>query len=135
MTELLPGKQDIRVDKWLWAVRLFKTRNLSAEACRKGKVHVNGQPVKPSRILKPGDIINIRRAPSVYTYRVKGLVEKRQSASLVEKYLENHTPAEEIDKSMHKNLMIFSQRDPGSGRPTKRDRRIIDRLRDQDQQT
>ncbi len=125
-------KSDIRIDKWLWAVRLFKTRNLSAEACRKGRVLIDGQPVKPSRIIKPGDLINIRRPPSMHTYRVKALVENRQSASLVEKYLENLTPEEEVKKSIHKNLMIFSRRDRGAGRPTKRERRIIDRLKDQD---
>lgn len=123
----------LRADKWLWAVRLFKTRSQSAEACRKGRVIIDQVPVKPSRMLKEGDIIDLRRPPSVFRYRVKALVEKRQPAKLVEKYLEDLTPDEEREKSMHKNLVVFARRDRGAGRPTKRERRIIDRLSNSDQ--
>ena len=124
---------EVRADKWLWAVRLFKTRSQSAEACRKGRVVIDKVPVKPSRMLKKGDIIHLRRPPSVFCYRVSALVEKRQPAKLVEKFLEDLTPDEEREKSMHKNLVIFARRDRGSGRPTKRERRIIDRLSNTDQ--
>ncbi len=130
------GKDELsglRADKWLWAVRLFKTRSQSAEACRKGRVIIDEVPVKPSRMLKEGDIIHLRRPPSVFCYRVRALVEKRQPAKLVEKYLEDLTPDKEREKSMHKNLVVFARRDRGSVRPTKRERRIIDRLSNSDQ--
>jgi ribosome-associated heat shock protein Hsp15 len=125
-------KPDMRADKWLWAVRLFKTRSLSAEACRKGRVLIGDIIVKPSRVLRVGDIISLRRPPSVYTYKVIGLVDKRQPAKLVGEYLEDLTPAEEKEKSQHKNLLVFAKRDRGTGRPTKRERRNIDRLNDSD---
>jgi ribosome-associated heat shock protein Hsp15 len=123
----IPG---LRIDKWLWTVRLFKTRSQAAEACRKGKVAIDGIPVKPSRIIREGDIISVRRAPSVFTYRVKALAGSRQSASQAVEFLEDLTPEEEKEKSVHKNLLIFSRRDRGTGRPSKRDRRIIDRLKE-----
>jgi ribosome-associated heat shock protein Hsp15 len=97
-------KPDMRADKWLWAVRLFKTRSLSAEACRKGRVLIGDIIVKPSRVLRVGDIISLRRPPSVYTYKVIGLVDKRQPAKLVGEYLEDLTPAEE--KKNH-NIRIY----------------------------
>ncbi len=123
---------EVRVDKWMWAVRLFKTRSQSAEACRKGRVLINEVAVKPSRLLKEGDIIHLRRPPSVFCYRVIALVEKRQPAKLVAKYFEDLTPDEERDKAIHKNLVVFARRDRGTGRPTKRERRVIDRLSNSD---
>jgi ribosome-associated heat shock protein Hsp15 len=123
-------KSDLRVDKWLWAVRLFKTRSQSAEACKKGRVLIGGQAVKPSRLVREGDIISLKRPPAVFTYRVRGLVEKRQPASLAVNFIEDITPDEEKEKSGHRNLIIFARRDRGSGRPTKKERRVIDRLQD-----
>lgn len=120
--------QEIRIDKWLWAVRLFKTRSQSAEACRKGRVTIDDIPVKPSRAVKAGDIIYIRKPPSVFRYKVLAPVEKRQSAKIAAQYLEDITPDEEKDKFMHKNLIVFAKRDRGAGRPTKKERRIIDKL-------
>ena len=119
-----------RVDKWMWAVRLFKTRNQSAEACRKGRVLIGDLPVKPSRILKVGDIIRVRRPPSVYTYMVKKMVHMRQPAKMVDHFLEDLTADEEKKKSVHPNLLVFAGRDRGAGRPTKRERRSIDKLYD-----
>ena len=133
MEKLKDKLSEVRVDKWLWAVRLFKTRSQSAEACRKGRVVINEVAVKPSRLLKEGDIICLRRPPSVFRYRVKALVEKRQPAKLAVKYLEDLTPDEERNKSVHKNLVVFARRDRGAGRPTKRERRVIDRLSNSDQ--
>ena len=124
---------EVRADKWLWAVRLFKTRSQSAEACRKGRVVINDMAVKPSRLIKEGDLIHLRRPPSVFHYRVKALVENRQPAKLVAKYLEDLTPDQERDKSTHKNLVVFARRDRGAGRPTKRERRVIDRLSNSDE--
>ncbi len=120
--------EGVRVDKWLWAVRLFKTRSLATEACRRGRVTIDDVPAKPSRIVREGDVLMLRRAPAVFTYRVRKLVEKRQPAKLVESYLEDLTPEEEKEKSMHRNLVIFARRDRGAGRPTKKERRIIDKL-------
>lgn len=120
--------EGVRVDKWLWAVRLFKTRSLATEACRRGRVTIDDVPAKPSRIVREGDVLMLRRAPAVFTYRVKKPVEKRQPAKLVENYLEDLTPEEEKEKSMHRNLVIFARRDRGAGRPTKKERRIIDKL-------
>ncbi len=128
MGEKICDKSNIRIDKWLWAVRLFKTRSLSAEACRKGKVTIDDLQVKPSRTLKEGDIIKLRRPPAIFTYRVKELVGKRQPAKMVDLFLEDLTPEEEKEKSMHKNLVVFSGRDRGAGRPTKKERRIIDKF-------
>ena len=120
-------KTDPRIDKWLWAVRLFKTRSQSAEACRKGRVLIDGQAVKPSRHVREGDIIILRRPPAVFTCRVRGLVENRQPAKEVNNYLEDLTPEEERQKALHNNIIVFSRRDRGSGRPTKKERRIIDK--------
>jgi ribosome-associated heat shock protein Hsp15 len=125
-------KTDPRIDKWLWAVRLFKTRSKSAEACRKGRVLIDGQAVKPSRHVREGDIISLRRPPAVFTYRVRGLVENRQPASNVNNYLEDLTSGEERQKALHQNIVVFSRRDRGSGRPTKKERRIIDKLKGPD---
>jgi ribosome-associated heat shock protein Hsp15 len=118
-----------RADKWLWSVRLFKTRSLAAEACRKGKISIDNIPVKPSRLLKEADIIRLQRPPVLYTYRVKGVPDRRLPAKLVNLYLEDLTPAGESEKLTLKNLVVFSKRDRGSGRPTKKERRLIDRLR------
>jgi ribosome-associated heat shock protein Hsp15 len=119
---------DPRTDKWMWAVRLFKTRSQATEACRKGRVIIDNIPVKPSRIIKPGDILHIKRPPSVFQYRVKELVMNRQPARLVGNYIEDLTPEEEKEKSRHPNLLVYARRDRGTGRPTKKERRIIDKL-------
>ncbi len=117
-----------RIDKWLWAVRIFKTRSQATEACRRGRVTIQDVPVKPSRIIREGDVVMVRRPPSLYSYRVLQVVEKRQPAKAVENYMEDITPEEEKDKSKHQNLMIFARRERGAGRPTKKERRVIDKL-------
>ena len=124
---MLIDKQ-IRVDKWLWAVRLFKTRNQATEACKKGRVLIREQPVKPSRVLRINDIIQVKRPPIVYSYRVTGLLSKRLSARLVRDYIEDITPEEELSKLKVRETFFIS-RDKGSGRPTKKERRIMDKLR------
>lgn len=120
---------DVRIDKWLWSVRVFKTRSEAAEACKKGKVKVNSVEAKPSRDLRLNDIITVRKSPVVYTYRVVGIVSNRQPAKLVDQYAENITPQEELDKLNGNSLVITMTRDKGEGRPTKRDRRKIDDLK------
>ena len=118
----------VRLGKWLWAVRIFKTRSDAADACRTNKVLVNGSYVKPSREVRIGDTITVKKMPVVYTYRVVALVSSRQPAKEVPNYAENLTPQEELDKLFVPKLTIFVQRDRGTGRPTKRERREIDSL-------
>jgi len=118
----------VRIDKYLWAVRLFKTRSQAAEACKKGRVLINEMPVKPSREINVDDIFQIRRSPVLYKYRVKELLTNRVGAKLVANYLENITPDEELFKLEVERNMPYFKRDRGAGRPTKKDRRDIDRL-------
>lgn len=119
----------VRVDKWLWAVRIYKTRSLATEACKKGRVIIDDVQVKPSREIKTGDIILVRKLPVIYTYKVKDVLEKRLSARLVQDYIEDLTSVEELNK-LNINETIFVKRDRGTGRPTKKERRVIDRLKD-----
>ncbi len=122
--------RDARIDKYLWTVRIYKTRSQAAEACKKGKVLIAEIPVKPSRIVKPGDIIIVRKLPVIHTYRVKELLDRRVSARLVADYLEDLTPEEELDKLKKDHITIVFRRDRGAGRPTKKERRRIDKLKD-----
>lgn len=117
----------VRVDKWLWAVRIFKTRSVAAEACRANRVLVNGSVVKPSREIKVGDRVDVKRMPVVYSYLVAKAISSRVSAPLAAEAAINQTSAEELDK-LKQNIAIFVKRDPGSGRPTKKERRDIDTL-------
>lgn len=117
-----------RLDKWLWAVRIYKTRSDAAEGCRTNKVSVNGQPSKPSREVRVGDVVSVKKAPVVYSFRVLGLVSSRQPAKNVPEYIENITPQSELDKLAVPHETIFVSRDRGTGRPTKKERRDIDSL-------
>lgn len=83
---------EVRIDKWLWAVRIFKTRTIATEACKKGRVAVSGVTVKPSRVIKVGDVVNVRKPPVTYSFKVLALAENRMGAKLVPQYLENITP-------------------------------------------
>jgi ribosome-associated heat shock protein Hsp15 len=121
----LPEK--IRIDKWLWTVRLFKTRSLAGDACNNGRVLVNGMSSKPSKEIKPGDNIVVRKPPVIYTYIIKGIPNTRLAAKLVPDYLEDNTSVEELNK-LKVNENIFFKRDRGTGRPTKRERRQMDKL-------
>lgn len=122
---------DIRIDKWLWAVRVFKTRSDAADACRTNRVLVNGGYCKPSREVRAGDVITVKRTLITYTYRVLELVSNRQPAKNVAQYAENITPKEELDKLNVPKETIFISRDRGTGRPTKKERRDIDSLMDE----
>ncbi|MFC2112470.1 RNA-binding S4 domain-containing protein [Bacteroidota bacterium] len=121
---------EIRIDKWLWAVRIFKTRSQATEACRKGKVLIRDQQVKPSRVLKINDIVQVKKPPILHSYRVLGLLGKRLSAKAIKEYVENITPEEELDKLKVRET-FFIVRDRGAGRPTKKERRVIDKLREE----
>ncbi len=114
-----------RVDRWLWSVRLFKTRTLAAEACDAGHVRVNGHPAKPARSIRPGDTIIATIHDITRTVKVLAIVEKRIGAKLVPTYLDDLTPAAEFEQAREKFLAPAGQRPKGAGRPTKRDRRIL----------
>lgn len=124
----MDDKSNIRIDKYLWAVRLYKTRSIATDACKSGKILIHGYPVKPSRIINVNDVFMLKSNPVVYTYRVKELLANRVGPKLVENYLENLTPAEELLKlDMNINPPIL-RREKGAGRPTKKERRDIDKL-------
>lgn len=121
----------MRVDKWLWAVRVFKTRSDAAEACRTGKVTINGAEAKPSKELKESDILTVKKVPIMrYSYKVLGLVERRLPAKDVPTYCLDITPQEELDKLNAPKETFFVVRDRGAGRPTKKERRDMDALWD-----
>jgi len=119
----------VRIDKYLWAVRLYKTRTLAAEACKKGKITVDDMPAKPSRNITAGDVIEVKKMPVVYSYRVLDPIEKRVGARIVEKYVEDITPQEELQK-LEMEDDFFIKRDRGTGRPTKKERRLLDDITD-----
>jgi ribosome-associated heat shock protein Hsp15 len=116
----------MRIDKWLWAVRQYKTRTIATDACDKGKILINGNAVKPSRLIAPGDIIQIKRTGLTRTLKVLKLTENRLNAKLVPEYREDLTPQSEIDAFLARTTRITIYRDPGTGRPTKQERRALD---------
>ena len=120
----------VRIDKYLWAIRVYKTRTDATEACRGGKVTVGAADVKPAREVKAGDEIHVRKGSVHYTYRVLAPLEKRVGAKDVEKYAANLTPQSELDKLLAPVETFFIRRDRGAGRPTKKDRREMDSLYD-----
>lgn len=122
-------EQTIRIDKWLWAVRMFKTRSLASDACRAGKVRVKDQPVKPSRDLHTGEEVSVSYPPIVRIVRVIALTHNRVSAKLVSGFYEDLTPESEYEKLRMKREVDFEFRPPGLGRPTKRERREIEYLK------
>ena len=122
---------DIRLDKYLWAVRIFKTRSDAADAVRNNRVTVNNAYAKPSREVKIGDIIAVRRQAVTYQYKVLDLVSSRQGAKNVPQYCLDITPQEELDKLNAPRETIFVFRDRSTGRPTKKERREIDSLMDE----
>jgi ribosome-associated heat shock protein Hsp15 len=119
---------EVRIDKYIWAVRIFKTRSQATDACKKGRVSVNGHESKPSRGIKPGDEICIKKPPIVHTYKVLMPLQNRVSAKLVAGYILDITPEEELLKLEQNNFGGFFYRDKGTGRPTKKERRIIDNM-------
>lgn len=118
----------VRIDKFLWSVRLFKTRSLASEACKKGRVSIDKMPVKSSRMIKTGDLIDIRVPPITRTYKVLDLAEKRMGAKLTPAYIKDVTTADQLEMLEMAKLASGTQRSKGLGRPTKKDRRDIERL-------
>lgn len=122
-------EENRRVDKWLWEVRVFKTRNQATLACRSGKVRMKEETVKPSRELHPGDLITLHHPPLTRTFRVVDFPKSRVAARLVPDFMEELTPEEEYLKMKLVREMNFEYREHGTGRPTKRQRRDIDLLK------
>lgn len=122
-------KSEVRIDKWLWAMRIFKTRSLATDACKKGRVTVgNGIIAKPSRMIKVCEIVNVKKPPITYTFRVLALTENRLGAKLVPEYMENITPKEQYDLLDIVKVSGFIDRRKGLGRPTKREGRELERF-------
>lgn len=117
---------EARVDKWLWAARIFKTRSMAAAACKKGQVSLNGAPLKPSRTVRAGDIINVRKPPVTYSFKIKQAIEKRVGARLLPEILENVTPPAQYELLEMNRISGFVNRAKGTGRPTKKDRRSLE---------
>ena len=118
----------VRIDKWLWSIRAFKTRTDAADACKLGRITLNGALAKASRDVKVNDIVTVKKMPVMYTFKVLALIANRQPAKNVYLYAENLTPEEELEKMKMNKTIIFVQRDRGTGRPTKKERRDIDDL-------
>ncbi len=120
----------IRVDKYLWAIRVFKTRSDATDACNGNKVKIGGVNAKPSKAVKAGDVLEVRKGPALMTYKVLKVAENRMGASLVPEYAEDLTPEHERAKLHAPHETIVLQRDRGAGRPTKRDRRQLEEMLD-----
>ena len=117
---------EARIDKWLWAARIFKTRSLAADACKSGRITLNGAQVKPSRTVTEGDEVGVKKSPVTYTFRVKQAIEKRVGAKLLPDILEDITTPEQYEILEMQRISGFVGRAKGTGRPTKKDRRALD---------
>ena len=117
---------EARIDKWLWAARIFKTRTIAAAACKKGQVSLKGSPVKASRMIKVGDVVDVRKPPVTYSFRVLQAIERRVGAKLIPETLENITAPEQYEILEMNKISGFVNRAKGTGRPTKKDRRSLD---------
>lgn len=122
--------EEVRIDKWLWAMRVFKTRTIATDACKKGRVTMGGVAVKPSRAIKVGDVIDVKKPPITYTFRVKALTGNRLGAKLVPDYLENITSPAQYELLEMTRISGFVDRRKGLGRPTKREGRELSRFRE-----
>lgn len=117
---------EARLDKWLWAARIFKTRTLASEACKKVRVSSNGTTLKASKIVKVGDVIDVKKPPITYSFRIKQAIEKRVGAKLIPDVLENVTRPDQYELLEMNKISGFVNRARGTGRPTKKDRRSLD---------
>ena len=121
---------EVRIDKWLWAVRIFKTRTIAAEAIKKGRVIVGGIAVKPSRMIRVGDVVQVRKPPVTFSFKVLALSDKRMGAKLVPQFMENITPPDQYELLELNKISGFVDRQRGTGRPTKKDRRDLEQFAD-----
>ena len=124
--------EEVRIDKWLWAMRIFKTRTVATDACKKGRVMLNDDPnpVKPARMVKVGDTVHVRKPPVTYSFLVKAVTQNRLGAKLVPEYLENVTPQDQYDLLDVVKISGFIDRRKGLGRPTKREGRELQAFTD-----
>ncbi|MBR5041666.1 MAG: RNA-binding S4 domain-containing protein [Bacteroidales bacterium] len=120
----------VRIDKYLWAIRVYKTRSEACDACSGNKVRINGTVAKPSKAVKIGDLVEVHKGPASLTYKVLQLSENRMGAQLVPEYAEDKTPESERAKLHAPKETVVLRRDKGAGRPTKKDRRTLDALRE-----
>ena len=119
---------EARIDKWLWAARIFKTRTVAADACKNGRITMNGTRLKASHSVKEGDIIEVRKAPVTYSFKILKAIEKRVGAKLIPEILENVTPPEQYELLEMSRVSGFIDCARGTGRPTKKERRAIDQF-------
>lgn len=119
----------VRIDKWLWAVRLYKTRTLAGDACTAGKVKIEGKSVKASRNLAIGEVLQFKKGTNTKIYKVTQLIEKRVGADLATECYEDQSPPEVQEDKLYSAFYKYPTRDKGAGRPTKRDRRDMDRFK------
>ncbi len=117
---------EARIDKWLWAARIFKTRTVAAAACKKGQVSIDGVQLKASRMIKAGDVISVRKSPVTYSFRVLQPIERRVGAKLIPEVLENVTTPDQYEILEMSKISGFVNRAKGTGRPTKKDRRSLE---------
>lgn len=122
---------EVRVDKWLWAVRIFKTRTVASEACKKGRVVIDRVTVKPSRNVRVGEVIEVRKPPVTFSFKVLELADKRMGARLVPQFMENVTPPDQYELMELNKISGFVDRQRGAGRPTKKERRDLEQFTDE----
>ena len=115
-----------RIDKWLWAARIFKTRSIAADACKNGRVTIGGVNVKPSRTVKAGETVDVRKPPITYSFRILKTIEQRVGAKLLPEIYENVTAPDQYELLEMNRISGFVDRARGTGRPTKKDRRAMD---------
>lgn len=126
----MTDNKPIRIDKFLWSVRIFKTRSIASDECRKGRIIINNIQVKPSRIVTKNEIVTVKKPPVIFTYKIIEPIENRVSAKLVEQFVEDLTTEEERAKLDIRQAIGIVYRDKGTGRPTKKERRLIDKIKD-----
>ena len=117
---------EARIDKWMWAARIFKTRTIAAEACKKGRISINGAQAKPARTVKPGDVVQVRKPPVTYSFKVLQAIEKRVGAKLVPDVMENVTTPDQYELLEMSKISGFVDRARGTGRPTKKEKKDLD---------
>ena len=117
---------EARIDKWLWAARIFKTRSLAADACKNGRIQLNGSNAKPSRMVKEGETVSVKKAPVVYSFKVLKAIEQRVGAKLLNEVYENVTDPKQYELLEMSRISGFVDRARGTGRPTKKERRALD---------
>ena len=123
---------EVRIDKWMWATRIFKTRTIAADACKKNRVMIGGVNMKPSRMVKVGDVIQVRKPPITYSFEVLALTDRRMGAKLVPNYLKNVTTPDQYEILEMNKISGFVNRAKGLGRPTKKDRREVEQFTEPD---